>query len=329
MVEIRRCKSEEIDGVMQFIDTHWQRGHVLATHKGLVDWQYRDKDGSYNILIAQDEGNILGVLAYIPTRHYDPEIGSDNVLWLSLWRVQDDCRAERLGLRMLQALETIEPCCAIGGNAINAAHPPIYKAFGYDVFDLTQHYMVNKNMPQKILAAGAHPAPNKGDAACVAWNDEDVVSHALPVKTKTFFTQRFLKHPFYNYRIFTLSNTRHRGIIVARVASHAESKVLRIVDFVGDTEIWAQAGNALQKLMDEMGAEYMDFWQYGISEAHMQQAGFGKVDALGSVIVPNYFEPFVKQNTRMICVFKSALKTPLIICRADGDQDRPNQLAAS
>ena len=41
-----------------------------------------------------------------------------------------------------------------------------------------------------------------------------------------------------------------------------------------------------------------------------------------SDIVPNYFEPFLKQNINIDYAFKS--KSPYVIFKGDSDQDRPN-----
>lgn len=77
---------------MMFIDAHWRRGHVLATSRPLMDWQYRAESDRYNFLLALQESDLLGVLGYIPTRRYDPALAENNVLWLTLWKIRDDCK---------------------------------------------------------------------------------------------------------------------------------------------------------------------------------------------------------------------------------------------
>jgi len=50
------------------------------------------------------------------------------------------------------------------------------------------------------------------------------------------------------------------------------------------------------------------------------------VDPGGELICPNYFEPFVARNRRILCCIKGSLEKSFIVCRAGGDQDRPNRL---
>ena len=49
-------------------------------------------------------------------------------------------------------------------------------------------------------------------------------------------------------------------------------------------------------------------------------------DPESEVIVPNFFEPFIQRNGRILCAIKTQTGLPAIICRADGDQDRPNRI---
>ena len=55
-VTIGRCEAAEIVDVMQFIDDHWAHGHVLATCRPLLDWQHREADGTYSIIVARRDG---------------------------------------------------------------------------------------------------------------------------------------------------------------------------------------------------------------------------------------------------------------------------------
>jgi hypothetical protein len=119
----------------------------------------------------------------------------------------------------------------------------------------------------------------------------------------------------------------HRPALIAtRVAEHENARALRIVDFAGDPHALAHCGSALAALMIEERAEYADFWQTGFPEEALLSAGLAPVATDGPLIVPNYFEPFLAQNGKILCAIKAAPSAPLMIFRADGDQDRPNRL---
>ena len=332
MIEIRRCTNGEVPALMMFIDIHWRHGHALATSRPLMDWQYRAEGDQYNCLLALQESELLGVLGYIPTRRYDAALAENNVLWLTLWKIRDDCKISGLGLRMLSALQQMEPSAAIAANGINPNHPAMYRALGYRVVELAQHYAVNPGQARRLVTQeGDMPLPqlNAGQAISselTAKNilDASITSTAIPRKTSRYFLERFLRHPFYRYRVFHLTHASRHALIATRVASHGESRALRIVDFSGDAAVLAESGSSVAAILQGEQAEYVDFWEHGLPPNTLAAAGFGKVEPEGAITVPNYYEPFIARNGRIFCAIKARGTAPCIISRADGDQDRPN-----
>ena len=55
----------------------------------------------------------------------------------------------------------------------------------------------------------------------------------------------------------------------------------------------------------------------------LKKAGFKQNKFTKNIIIPNYFEPFVKENIN-ICTAVWPKKTQLLIFKGDGDQDRPS-----
>lgn len=338
MIEIRRCRSDEIGLVMRFIDQHWQKDHVLATSRVLMDWQHGADDGSYDYLIAIRDGQLLGILGYIATRHFDPQLAGRNVIWLALWKVLNDCGVAGLGLRMLNVLNHVEAHIAIAVNGINIAHPPMYRALSYRVAELQRFFVVNPGQPRHLIqAANECELPilrgqgsefvEMTERSLSALPPAQIASGATPDKSPNYFLNRFLRHPFYRYRVFLASGKDHKPALYAtRVAQHDGANALRIVDFAGDPAAIAYCGASLAKLMNEECAEYADFWQLGLPEQNFTVAGFAKLDPDGLLIVPNYFEPYLARNGRMHCAIRSSDPSTTVICRADGDQDRPNRL---
>ncbi|PYR39755.1 MAG: hypothetical protein DMF93_13075 [Acidobacteria bacterium] len=123
-VTIDRCAEREIGDVVRFLDEYWERGHALVVNRRLLDWQYRNPDGSYSFIVARAGGEVAGLLGYICTRRYDPALASDNVVWLTTWKVRDDAGFAGLGIAMLQRLSALEPHVAIGAVGFNVATRP-------------------------------------------------------------------------------------------------------------------------------------------------------------------------------------------------------------
>jgi len=325
---------------MEFIDRFWQKGHVLSAHQGLMDWQHRAHDGKYNFLLALDGNALVGILGYIPTRQFDPELKSDNVLWLVQWKVIDDAQYGGLGLRMLSTLSQMEHYTAIGTNGNNKLVRAIYKALGYKVGELRQYIVTNPDLPQRLIESpngAVLPSPRGGGVELEEMDSDQLMglplqyrrSGHIPRKTPRYFVNRFLQHPVYRYRVFIAQEGSGRTALIAtRIAEHDGHRVLRLVEFAGKASVLASCGNAIATLMREEGAEYADFWQMGILEDYLTAAGFSAVDPDGRIVVPNYFEPFLASNGRILFAIRMVSLDGVIICRADGDQDRPNVIAS-
>jgi hypothetical protein len=238
-----------------------------------------------------------------------------------------------VGLKLLSALAKQAPHEAMAVNGINASHPPMYTALGYRTFELAQYFAIEAGKTQQLLKPGVQPLPvlRGGAAKLQRINAEQLRVLSLPavacvpVKTPTYFIRRFLEHPFYDYAVYAIEIAGEvRGLLAMRVAQHEASRCLRIVDFMGDTAALAECGSALNEILNAADAEYLDFWQYGIAETVLARAGFAQCDPAGDVIVPAYFEPFVRKNARIFSAIQYQGSDAIIVCRADGDQDRPN-----
>jgi len=241
-----------------------------------------------------------------------------------------------VGLKLLKTLDSLEPNSVMAVNGINMAHRPMYKALGFQVHELGQFYLSNRDKPQNIInkpydLSLATASYGRAILERIDNSDFEILGASVPntsaFKTIEYFRKRFTLHPFYDYNIYSVSlDGSILAVIVTRIAVHNISRVMRIVDFIGDPDVLKHCGSAFQKLMAEQDVEYMDFWQYGICSSVLMRAGFHKVDPDGELICPNFFEPFISKNGRIMCCIKGNLDKAFIVCRADGDQDRPNQL---
>ena len=98
--------------------------------------------------------------------------------------------------------------------------------------------------------------------------------------------------------------------------------VLRIVDFIGDPDVLPEAGNALDALLRETGAEYADCYNVGISPEIWKAAGFRERTKDDPSVIPNYLTPPLYENTEYY--YFTNKPDRFVLFKADGDQDRPN-----
>lgn len=150
---------------------------------------------------------------------------------------------------------------------------------------------------------------------------------ALPFKSPNYFVKRYLQHPFYAYRIFGIQQqSKNLGLIVLRGVSHQGARALRLVDYWGASASLVASRPFLEDLLRYENAEYIDAYNHGICSDVFAAAGFHELQASGCVI-PNYFEPFKRQNIRIRYAFKAPRGQKYIFFKADCDQDRPNLIS--
>jgi hypothetical protein len=336
------CTLEDRCDLMHFIRDYWSATHVLARSQALMDWQHRDEANQrYNFIAARDGAKgIVGILGFILASRYDPALADHaDTLWLTTWKVRPDL-AHGLGLVLLRKLDSMLAPKWIGTVGLNPATRGIYQALGYRVGMLTRHYMLNNALTGHQLAvvpAGFERHTNFSSGAKLLELDRSNflaltdpfdldASIQVPRKTKAYIHARYLMHPFYTYRAFLIIDRADAGIAVIRECSHQGASAIRVVDYLGSAAALTGAGAAFQQLLQQTGAEYLDFFCSGLGD-ELSAAGFSTLPAADAsgLILPGYFEPFERSNVDLAF----SLRGPdglLVVCKGDADQDRPNLL---
>ncbi len=341
------CRADDLRDLLRFLDEHWKRGHAFTVCRPLLDWQHREDD-AYSFVLARRErdGELLGILGFLPTRRFDPALADDNTVWLTMWKVREDAADAGLGLRMLRFLTDAERHVAVGAITVNRATQPIYARLGYRVGELRHYVLPNLDVAQFELAAidrAMLRPPEADDAsrtvAAVAFDAGDLLGGAMsfdvptgrrsvPRKTARYFAGRYLRHPVYRYGVYALlERAAPSALMATRLAEHEGRRALRIVDYVGPAELFARAGRAIREIIGQQGAEYADVYNTGIDPGVFARAGFAHVDPEGGMVVPDHFEPFERRNVRLWFSMKSG--TEPVLFKGDADQDRPNVVASA
>lgn len=340
---IRTCDANDIPELMCFINKYWAKGHVLSVSRKLMDWQYYNpRWNRYNFLIGVNSVNeeIIGILGYIPTYLYDAEIDeSDKYIWLALWKVREGVVKAPLGIQLLNAVFEVEGTSSVGTVGINQTAEMVYRTLRYKTGVLEHYYITNDAKQDYSLFIGESKTLRTDSVENIQLSildDEikfleffegiDTVETCCPLKTKTYFINRYMKHPFYRYKLYGLEVSGMPAVmLVCRVASAHGSHAVRIVDLHGTVSEISGAYSCFQKLLMQNDAEYMDLYCYGLDEIHLAKAGFKRKTAESTDIVPNYYEPFDAGNVDIRYAYHSSIKAQCYIFKGDGDQDRPNE----
>lgn len=352
-IEICFAKTSDEPQISKFLREHWRADHIFVTHPELMRWQHKSPDAPGEAITyilgrrinADESSEILALLGYIPFRRFDSEADCTE-LALAIWKVRDDAGTPGLGIQLLKTIQrNLSPAliCAIGTSKVVR---PIYKALGYKVGALSQAALFQATAPLGETVATGVPevARRKIDEdtgvdirPVIAESLPDGISIAsvntlsienLPRKSWSYILNRYVRHPYYDYEIRTVTADGHlRAILVWRRVLAPTGHVLRIVDVVGDANVLARCGAALRRELMTASCEYVDLVHWGVASDSLQSAGFVCPDDHPELVLPNYFEPFERRNVQIEIAYRIDPKLAdkkLFLYRADSDQDRPN-----
>lgn len=328
--KIRFAETIDIPNIMQFIDTYWKKNHILATDKGLFEWQYINKNNKVNMVVGLDEKDELqAILGYIPYSD-----GAQKDISLALWKAKPGTAF--LGVKLLMFLLNEEPHRHVFCNGINVrTSAGIYHRLGIKTDKLSQWYRLRAVDEFKIAEVTSNWIPQTeihSDYQLI--KIEDFVdlensstermfdTSAIPYKSKEYVNKRYFKHPAYKYIVYYIKNhgTNADAAVVFRIQSCNTSTALRLIDFIGDNDILYKITPQIDLIADENHVEYVDMYEHGLDAEMLRKSGWRKVGDDDNII-PNYFAPYEKCN---VDINISTSDETIVLFKGDGDQDRPN-----
>lgn len=341
--EIRLARADERDKIMNFIHVYWKEGHILSRDKRLFEYEFLEGDKLHIIIaIRKTTGEIEGMLGYLPCSNGLDKEKFD--IWGSIWKVRDDhSNMTFLGVELVKRLkEILQYRCNIGIGINPDTTLPIRKAIFKEKTGRMKHfYMLNKNI-KKFCIACINQKPEVEDSITEGINTKEIENviefstaeelethfeveklNTIPYKDNWYINKRFFSHPYYQYMVYGIKTTEQKigALVVMRSVEYQGSRILRIVDFLGDTSLFSGLGSNLKQIMETGGYEYIDFYSFGIDERYILNAGFTEKTDKDINVIPNYFEPFLQENVNIWIRYQ---QEGTVFCKADGDQDRPN-----
>lgn len=322
----RFATKKDIDGIMQFIHDYWSENHILAHDREIFEFQYVYGDEVCFVLsVDKDTEEIEGVLGYIP---YDMEGERD--IFTALWKVRKSANPFQ-GMDQLYFLEENGRCRNLYCVGINPKTFSIYKYMKKRIADLEHYYMLNDLPEYRIAKISDKKLLRPAEESCSFTLLKDFaeleqiyddLKRYEPVKSLSYLRRRYFEHPEYEYQIYRVQHQGQNAVIIGRIQKHDGASVYRIMDILGAEECFAAAGSALHELLVREEYEYIDLYEYGMSEEALKKAGFVKAELEEENVIPNYFEPFVQENIEIHIFHPKDVEARMF--KGDGDQDRPN-----
>lgn len=329
--DIRLAYLSEIPSIMQFIDEHWKKDHILARDRDFFEYEMV-VDNQVNVIIAKrkSDGRIDGLLGFLPCSKSEDKLDAWGVIWKTI-----DGAVPMLGMELKKRLmveRRIRTDVGVGAN-YETSVPLLGRIFHYYVGKMKHYYCLADRDEYKIAQINKKIPflPNKSNK--IKWisieNKEQMenffdfnsVNNIIPFKDAWYYNKRFLEHPIYEYKLWGLENLKgDRAILTTRIQECNGTKATRIVDYIGYQELFCDCGNLFLKFLEE--SEYVDFYFDGFNEQYAIDVGMIKVEENDVNIIPDYFNPFEQRNVD-IWVDSSDHQNVCMFFKADGDQDRP------
>lgn len=331
----------EYDKLFKFIKYSWKENHAFVKSRELLDFQHLDKEREiYHFIVAenQENGDFDALVGYIPLSQYDKALEENGDYWGAIWKRRDDIvndEIKGMGFFVWDRMFRLPNFKSHGAISMSNDARMMYKARRLPIDVMRQYYILNEEINEFAIAGNINQKPKHNpsigvDKCELRWiniydiKEGEVQPCYRPFKSLHFFVNRYESHPIYKYKFLGLYNGAEvKAILAVREISVQSSKVLRIVDVLG--ELQGDIYDSSQKLMKENNYEYIDILNYGIVEALFTAMGFTQLNLAESMpVIPNYFEPFVQENIQFEISYKA--KFPYVAFKGDADQDRPNEL---
>lgn len=330
--EIRLALYEEIPDVMQFIDENWKKGHILAVDREFFEYEMV-VDSLVNVLIAKDKKNgiIEGMLGFLPCSRDKEKLDIWGVVWKTVPQAMP-----MLGMELKKRLMVIigaRTDLGVGANPRTSV-PLLGRIYHYYTAKMKHYYRLADINEYKIAKVEerniAEYETFESISVIELLNEEQlsdffdfaVVENVIPYKDCWYYNKRFFNHPIYKYNLWGIEDSKNkkRAVMVTKIQECNGSTAVRIVDFLGEQELFGKCGRFFEILLKKN--EYIDFYFDGFDEKYVKNAGMIEVTDNGNII-PDYFNPFEQVNVD-IYVDSSNNQDRCLFFKADGDQDRPN-----
>lgn len=326
---IEFAKYEDIDNIMRFIKENWLDTHILANNRDFFEYQYVwGNEVCFVLSKDKESGQIECILGYIP---YGENQDGLRDIYLALWKGKSGKNLFQ-GMGLLSFLEEKGRCRNLYCAGINPKTFSIYKYIGKQIEKMNHYYILNEKDDYKV----AH-VMNKVSTLYVDKTYDvqlvkdsqalkmDVVNHPEfegSYKTREYIDKRYFHHPKYKYLVYEVCVDGEIVYVVGREQECNDEKIFRIVELWGKERDLSKVGRFLQDLLVKNDYEYLDCYAYGLSDTCMLNMGFAKVEEQDENIIPNYFEPYVRENVIIHIFVPKGEATRMF--KGDGDQDRPN-----
>ena len=333
MQNIKFSEFSDVDEIMQFINDHWKKNHILSQNKDLFLYEYADNQG-INFVISRDASNkINAILGFIKSSNETKDI------WCAIWKALKSDTNPLLGIELFEYLRNSKDYGVLTCNGIAIETINIYKFLNIYTNHLSHYVILNDKIKKyniaKVKNSFSSKKPNflnNNNFSFRELQESELIfkfekyKNNIPYKDHSYFVKRYFNHPIYKYKIYGIFyNKKISALLVTREEKVSNSSVLRIVDYIGKDSDLKFVSKYLYFIIEQNNYEYVDFMCFGFNDEELIKAGFLNISHnTESLVVPNYFNPFIQENTKIYFFADTSIIERVRMVKADGDQDRPS-----
>ena len=278
-INFDRLYSEDIEKFQKFINKHWKKNHIFAINDKVLNWQYK-RVNDYNFFIAKKNNNIIGTQGFIPLKHFDKNLNKDQI-FLAFLRVVE---GKNIGVSLKLQKEIVKECVPkfTGVVGLHERTHNFHKWLGFKVEKMDHHVILSQSVNKfKIARVNNLKIINKKknkDISFIELNIKNIkfflvsgfYKVQIPFKSNNYIINRYLKHPFYKYRIILIMQKKKpKALMVVRPIKINNSLVLKFVDFIGTSKSFLLTYDVSNKLLQKYKAEYIDIYSHGIAKKYL------------------------------------------------------------
>jgi len=331
------CKKEDFKKLMDFIKKNWPRKNILTKNRKLFDWLYLNRQSkTYNFVISKSKNKILSCLGIIKNE-VNLRTKKRGVIWLTMWLSVKDKKNTNSGIDLFYYLIKKYKKHIIGTVGLNESTILIYKILGFKTGYLDHYYISNPNIKKFNLVKvpinkNYNTQRRKSSFHIEVTNKINFYKKNINLKkyenfffkNYTYFRSKYYENPFYKYKFYLINKKKRTlGFFVGRVCTYKGNKALRFVEYFGSKSALANIKYSLMFFLNKTNYEYVDFYNAGIENKFLKKSGFKLNKFKKNIVIPNYFEPFKRENIKLRYAIWPGKKI-LPIFKGDCDQERPN-----
>ena len=334
-MKIKRLKKNDLKEFFKFLKLNFKKKHIFYKSKYLFDWQYFFNK-KYNFYILTMKNKIRSVQGYITYTIYDDEIKKDSI-FLSVWASSHVSAGSKIFYNLMKKVKYK----LIVGLASSDQSFAFQKLINFKCGFLDHFFLTSQKYSKKLILPPnfSNFKVNKDIINYENLTVEEeiynlnikVFKYQIPKKTPKYLLNRYFKHPVYKYLIYRIKNNlKTEAIFVFRICKYRNSSAIRIIDFIGPDSQFPNGKYLFNHLLKKYSAEYIDIYSYGIPKKFLLKSNLEDVNKYRKqkLIIPNYFEPFIKKNIKLAYAFNNLKKTrnKIRFFKGDSDLDRPSKI---